>query len=299
MRLIAPLSFIAFLSLLFILLVDMSALASWAADAQRGYQNQMAATVRALKMGQPGAYFALLSATAAYGFVHALGPGHGKYLVGGVGLGTNISAARLLTLAVTSSLAQALWAIVLVYGGFLLLETSAQNLTRWTEDILAPASYLAISCVGILIMWRGARALRKSQFNQNTQVDSQHTHDASCGCGHAHGPSPEEMARVTSFRDALALIFSIAIRPCTGAVFLLVITWQMDIKAAGAMAVIVMGLGTSALTSIVALSSTTARHITALSSGSLKGVATIMPALQVFVGGLILIFSLGLLGLTF
>ncbi len=139
------------------LTVDLNRLAAWAMEAQRGFQNQMASAVRALKTGDPGAYLALLSATAAYGFVHALGPGHGKYLVGGVGLGSRISTLRLMGLAVVSSLAQALWAVILVYGGFLVLEASAYGMTSLAEDVLAPASYLAIACIGLLIVWRGQR----------------------------------------------------------------------------------------------------------------------------------------------
>ncbi|MBO9398623.1 hypothetical protein J7400_18265 [Shimia sp. R9_2] len=300
MRVILSFCVIAALALAVFWMVDFSSVSAWALEAQRGFQNQMAGTVRALKMGEPGAYFALLSATAAYGFVHALGPGHGKYLVGGVGLGTEVSAMRLLSLAVASSLAQALWAIILVYGGFSIVQASAQQMTGWTEDILAPASYLAISCVGLAIIWRGARALPKSaaKHSHHREHSHDHAHD-DCGCGHAHGPTAEEAARLTSVREAIALILSIAIRPCTGAVFLLVIAWQMDIKTAGALAVVVMGLGTAALTSLVAVSSTAARRLAVMSSGSLHGVATMLPALQMLTGLMILIFSLGLLGFTF
>lgn len=79
-----------------------------------------------------------MGAAGAYGIVHAVGPGHGKYLVGGVGLGTSVPAVRLLAVALASSLAQALWAIVLVYGGFQLLSLSAQRMTSLAEDVLAP-----------------------------------------------------------------------------------------------------------------------------------------------------------------
>ncbi|MEO9576138.1 MAG: hypothetical protein ABJ263_00215 [Tateyamaria sp.] len=133
-------------------LVDLGRIALWAMEAQRGFQNQMAGAIRALKAGEVGAYAALLSATAAYGFVHALGPGHGKYLVGGVGLGTSVSARKLIGLATASSLAQSLWAIVLVFGGFSLVEVSARQLTVLAEEYLAPISYLAIAGVGLLLV---------------------------------------------------------------------------------------------------------------------------------------------------
>lgn len=289
MRLVFGLALLVGAILLVFLTLDLSAVYAWAIEAQRGFQNTMAGAVRALKAGDPGAYLALLAATGAYGFVHALGPGHGKYLVGGIGLGTAVSPGRLLGLAFASSLTQAIWAIVLVYGGFFLLEASARQFSTLAEDVLAPASYLAIGCVGLALAWRGSKALRKSHH-----ADHQH---GDCHC-HAHGPAPDKVAEVGSIRDAVALVLSVAIRPCTGAVFLLVIAWQMDLKTAGAAAVIVMGFGTAALTSLVAVSSLVARRV-ALASSLPMGAATFaLPALQIFAGVGIALFSLGLLRMT-
>ena len=197
------------------LMVELDDLAAWAISAQRDFQNQMATAIHALRAGQSGAYLALLSGAAAYGFVHALGPGHGKYLVGGVGLGTAISTWRLLGLSVSSSLAQALWAIILVYGGFFLIEASARQMTSLAESYLAPASYAAIACVGLMLIWRGLVAVRTVR---HAATD--------CGC-HAHGPTPQEAARVGSLREAVLLVLSIAVRPCTGAIFLLIIAWDL------------------------------------------------------------------------
>ena len=101
-----------------------------------------------------------------------------------------------------------------------------------------------------------------------------------------------------SVKDALALVASIAIRPCTGAIFLLIIAWQMEILMAGAAAVLVMGLGTATLTSIVAISSTFARRMAFTSSNAVNGLHIALPAMQVFAGVLITLFSLGLLGLV-
>ncbi len=80
------------------------------------------------------------------------------------------------------------------------------------------------------------------------------------------------------------LVLSIAIRPCTGAIFLLVIAWQMDITVAGAVAVMVMGLGTAAPTSLVAVSSVAARGIAFASSPSLAKWQVALPALQMITG---------------
>ncbi len=115
------------------LVADLDALPRWAVQEQRNVQNQIASAVRALQSGDTGALTTLFSAAAAYGFFHAVGPGHGKVLIGGVGLGTSVSARRLLSISLISSLLQACWAIALVYGGFLLLDLSAQRMTGWPK----------------------------------------------------------------------------------------------------------------------------------------------------------------------
>lgn len=235
-----------------------------------------------------------MTAAGSYGFVHALGPGHGKYLIGGVGLGTAVPARRLLGLALASSLAQALWAIALVYGGFSLFETSARRMTRLAEDALAPISYLAIGGVGIVLAWRGLRGLmRLSVRGARAQGDhgADHHDHATCGC-HAHGPTAQQAAEATTMRNALALVGSIAIRPCTGAIFLLVIAWQMEIRAAGAAAVVVMGMGTAALTGMVAVSSTFARGMTWTTADRSGASALTFPLLQALAGGFVVWMSL-------
>ncbi|MGF1553786.1 MAG: nickel/cobalt transporter [Paracoccaceae bacterium] len=265
--------------------------ARWAVAEQRAFQNEMAAAVRALRTGRPDAWLALLAAAGAYGFVHALGPGHGKFVLGGVGLGSAVSAPRLLGVALVSSLVQALWAILLVYGGFFLLEASAAQVTALAEDYLAPGSYLAIAVIGAVLAWRGTRALwRRATPRAATQARK------SCGC-HAHGPAPEAVARLGSPREAVALILGIAMRPCTGALFLLVIAWQMDIALAGAAAVVVMGLGVAALTGLVAVSSVAARGLAHASSGRLGVMTVAAPSLQVVAGLSIVWFAVALLRL--
>ena len=192
-------------------------LATWALQQQRALQNEVATAVNDLRAGAPGAWLALLSAAGAYGFVHAVGPGHGKYLIGGVGLGQSISARRLLSIALASSLAQAFWAILLAYGGLYLLELPARRLTTIADTYLASVSYIAIGAIGAVLILRGIAGFRR----RKAAAGHDHGHDehAACGC-HAHGPRPEHVAGLTSLRDTLVLIGSIAVRPCTGAVFL-------------------------------------------------------------------------------
>lgn len=288
MRIAIPIALVL-VALAVALSVDQNAVIFWASEQQRSFQNYMAGAIRRLQSGDVGAYWTLLGGAGAYGFVHAVGPGHGKYLIGGVGLGTSIQVGRLLVISLASSLAQSLWAIIIVYGGFAILEVSAHQMTDLAQDVLAPASYLAIAGIGLILIWRAVRQLR-----HHLLYHSGPDHDPTqCNC-HAHGPSPEAAAKAVTARDAVGLILSVAIRPCTGAIFLLVIAWQMDIRAAGAAAAIVMGLGTASLTSLVAVSSIAARGLVWASSRGSGGLAVATPVIQGLVGIVVVWLSLAL-----
>lgn len=267
----------------------MDRLSDWAAAGQREAQNALAGALRRLRAGEAGAFAALIGLAFAYGVFHAAGPGHGKVLIGGYGMAERVRLGPLVVIAIASSLAQATTAVVLVYSGVLLLNLTRETMVGVTEDIFAPASYAAIGLIGVWLAWRGLRKLRAApkpaaaahhhhhthshhdHGHEHHDHDPHHSHDDACGCGHRHAPTMEEVARVHSLRDALVLIAGVAIRPCTGALFLLILTWRMGIDAVGIAGAYAMGLGTASITVAVAVLAVWAREgtILALSEGRL------------------------------
>jgi ABC-type nickel/cobalt efflux system permease component RcnA len=260
----------------------MDRLSDWAAAGQREAQNALAGALRRLRAGEAGAFAALIGLAFAYGVFHAAGPGHGKVLIGGYGMAERIRLGPLVAIAIASSLAQATTAVVLVYSGVLLLNLTRETMVGVTEEIFAPASYAAIGLIGVWLAWRGLRKLRSApnpvaaahhhdRHDHGPAHDHHHDHDETCGCGHRHAPTMEEVARVHSLRDALVLIAGVAIRPCTGALFLLILTWRMGIDAVGIAGAYAMGLGTASITVAVAVLAVWAREgsILALSEGRL------------------------------
>lgn len=255
----------------------------WAAGAQRDVQNAMAGALRGLRAGESGVLATLWGLCFAYGFVHAAGPGHGKLVIGGYGAGTRVPARRLAGLAVASSLAQAATAVLLVYAAVFLLGWGREQMTGVADEVLAPLSYLLIAGVGLWLVLRGVRMLRPTHDHDHDH----HGRGEICDtCGHAHGPTVDQAAQVTSLRDALAVIGSIAVRPCTGALFLLILTWRFGIDWAGIIGAFVMGLGTASITVLVAFAAVGLRE-SALQLVNHEAVGRMLALGQILAGGIV------------
>lgn len=267
----------------------MDLISHWAALQQREAQTALAAGLRAVRAGEPGAWITLMGVCASYGFFHAAGPGHGKLLIGGYGAAARVTALRLSTLAVISSLAQALTAIMLVGAGALVLGWSRARMTDTAEQVLAPASYGAIAMVGLWLAWRGLRRVR------SVRAAAAVAEDGTChSCGHAHGPSVDQVAGLTSWRDAVVIVVSVAMRPCTGAVFLLILCFGLGIPLAGIVGAMVMGLGTASVTVLVAILAVGTRR-SALAGWSGSGAVRAIALIEIVAGAVIAVIATTLL----
>ena len=277
----------------------MDQLTIWATEGQRKFQNAMARALRGIRSGDPQALATLLIVCFSYGFFHAVGPGHGKVLIGGYGVGRRVGLFKLSSIALMSSLAQAVAAIILVYAGVFVLNWSRKQMVDITEKMMAPISYAAIALIGLWLLWRGLRTFRRQMKARHTHDNHDHNHDhadGTCsGCGHRHAPSADEIAQLHSWRDTLILIAGIAIRPCSGALFLLVLTWRMGIELAGILGALAMGLGTGSVTVAVAIASVLFRGSALKSAGTSQRLALMVPVLEITAGSLVVIIALQLL----
>ncbi len=124
--------------------------------------------------------------------------------------------------------------------------------------------------------------------------DHGHAHDEHCG--HSHGPVPSELAGPGGWRRGFAAIFAVGVRPCSGAILVLVFALAQGMFWAGIAATLVMGLGTAITVATIAVVAVSAKDLALrLSAGREGGGMLVMRGVEFAAAGLVLLFGAGLL----
>ncbi|HHG8771765.1 TPA: nickel/cobalt transporter [Raoultella planticola] len=212
---------------------------------QRALNLELSHLLKAVAENPTAAGFSLLAFSFVYGVLHALGPGHGKVVIT-TWLATHptkLKSSIALTLA--ASLLQGLVAIALVVVVLTLLQLPARELhlsSFWLEK----GSYLLVGALGLLLCWRALKklraALRRPTF---TAFTPHHVHHAHCGCGHQHMPAPEQLQGGDDWRARLVIVLSMGMRPCSGALMVLLFSKVIGVFNWGMAAALAMAAGTS------------------------------------------------------
>jgi nickel/cobalt exporter len=82
-----------------------------------------------------------------------------------------------------------------------------------------------------------------------------------CGCGHQHLVDSAQINTASSLKEYLVIVLSIGIRPCTGAIMVLLFANMLDIYWLGIISAFVMALGTALTTSVIAIMTITGRQL--------------------------------------
>lgn len=101
-----------------------------------------------------------------------------------------------------------------------------------------------------------------------------HAHDHDDCCGHAHMPDPKDLEGELTWAKALAIAFSVGIRPCTGAILVLVFALSQGLLWAGVFATFAMAIGTALTVSMLAALAVGSRELAARIGGEGSGWAT-------------------------
>jgi ABC-type nickel/cobalt efflux system permease component RcnA len=303
----------------------------WLLAKQSEFYREISSTIRAAK-SDGSAVWTLLAISFAYGIFHAAGPGHGKAVIASYLVANQETARRGIVLSFASALMQSLVAVVIVGICAWLLNATAKTMCG-AEKVIEVLSYALIAAFGARLVWtKGGGFIRALQAQQPVPAmalaahhdpaghghdhhhhdhshahvhahvahhDHEHHHDDHVHdehCGHSHGPMPSELAGPGGWQRGFGAIFAVGIRPCSGAILVLVFALAQGLFWAGIAATFVMGLGTAITVAAIAVIAVSAKDLARrLSGGSEGGGALVMRGLEFGAAGLVLLFGVGLL----
>jgi nickel/cobalt transporter (NicO) family protein len=291
----------------------------WLLSKQSEFYREMSSTIRAAK-SDGSAVWTLLAISFAYGIFHAAGPGHGKAVISSYLVANRETARRGVVLSFVSALMQSLVAVAIVAICAWLLNATAKTMCG-AEKAVEIASYALIAAFGARLVWiKGgeffralqaerpipaiAAASHRHDHDHSHDPDHHHHHDHHHGDGHAHdehgghshGPTPSELAGPGGWRRGFGAILAVGVRPCSGAILVLVFALAQGLFWAGIAATFVMGLGTAITVATIAVIAVSAKDLARRLSGTREGGgALVMRGVEFGAAGLVLLFGVGLL----
>jgi nickel/cobalt exporter len=301
----------------------------WLLAKQGEFYRGLSGLIRAAK-ADGSAVWALLGLSFLYGVFHAAGPGHGKAVISSYLVANEETWRRGVLLSFASALLQALVAVALVAVAAIVLNATAKVMNeamRWIEI----ASYLLIVAVGLRLLWAKGRgfliALQRlapprpilaaaggvvvavhddhdhAHHHHHDAHDDHHgahhhhhahdhVHDAACG--HSHGPEPKDLSGPGGWQRGLSAVFAVGLRPCSGAILVLVFALAQGLFWAGVASTFVMGLGTAITVAAIATLAVSARSMAAKFAGTGSGYGELaMRGIEV--GAAVIVVAFGLL----
>ena len=251
-----------------------SGIFGWVLRTQQSLQRDLATGVKSLKGDHAMTGAMMLAALSfIYGVVHAVGPGHGKTIISSYVVANEETVRRGVIISFIAAGLQALTAIALVGILAFALNASGMQINAWSNQ-LEMVSYALIALVGAWLLttqliaifrrWRESRAAEAQAGHDHQHRSSEHdhyhhghdhndpdAHDHQHGHSHAEGEAchhivdARELAGPFSWRKILAVVFSVGIRPCTGAILVLVFALTQGMFWAGVAATFAMAIGTA------------------------------------------------------
>lgn len=217
---------------------------------QRDLQIRLADTVAAIKsQSSPCALLVLIGLSFLYGVFHAAGPGHGKVVISAYLVASEETLRRGVILAALAAFLQAIAAIALV--GILALVLGGTNLaTAERVGTLEAVSYGIVALLGLWMLWR---AFREAWAHRaGASAGGHHHHD------HGHG----EIAKVAGagWREGALVVLAVGVRPCSGAVIVLLFALAQGLLFSGVLAALAMSVGTAITVSVLAAASVALRR---------------------------------------
>jgi len=273
--------------------------------AQRALQRELSGTLQRVKESGSAAAWWMVALSFLYGVLHAAGPGHGKIVISTYLLTQPSHLARGIWLSLVTSLFQGVTAVTAVGVVVIVLGRSLRQANTTAND-LELLSYALVALAGLALTLANVRRIAKRALSQTMarekhseepqQISYSAKSDTCCGCH--HGLSHDQLDTPMSWRSVAGMAIAVGIRPCSGAILMLLFAWSLQLPWIGIVAVLAMSLGTAITVSILATLSVFARTQAERLAARLPGPRARLALAIDFVGlagGLIILAAGGLL----
>jgi nickel/cobalt exporter len=270
---------------------EVGGITGWILAKQAEFYRMMSGTIRAAKADGTAAW-TLLGISFLYGIFHAAGPGHGKAVISSYLVANDETWKRGVALSFASAILQAFTAIAIVGIAAVLLGATAKVMGD-TVRIIEIVSYALIILIGLRLLWVKGRAFLKlllpakaghahahhghdhhhghghhdhghahSHSHNHQHAHHDHDHgDEAHAWGHAHAPEPNELVGRHWWKRGLAAIVAVGLRPCSGAIIVLVFALAQGLFWIGVASTFAMGLGTFITVALIATLAVGARGL--------------------------------------
>jgi nickel/cobalt transporter (NicO) family protein len=252
---------------------EVGGLTGWVLAKQAEFYRMFSGLIRASKSDGSAAY-TLLGISFLYGIFHAAGPGHGKAVISSYLVANDETWWRGIALSFASAMLQAFTAVALVGIAAVLLGATAKTMGN-TVRVIEIVSYGLIVVIGLRLFWVKGRAflkLLRAGTHESHPHDHAHGHahghdhhhdhgDEASAWGHAHAPEPSELTGQHWLRHGLSTIVAVGLRPCSGAIIVLVFALAQGLFWIGVASTFLMGLGTAITVAAIATLAVGARGL--------------------------------------
>ena len=276
-------------------------------SVQRDLHIELAEAIQAVKTKGLAASWVLISLSFFYGIFHAAGPGHGKVVISTYILTHESQLRRGLLISVVCALCQGFTAILVVAFTAGLLDFTLRQ-AQGTVVGLEALSYSLVAILGLILVLSRVISLSGLIRNSTTRIQEDLPRSArgqqnknyliSANCGHVHGPSRNDLETPLSWKSFSGIVASIGLRPCSGAVLVLLAAFALNLHWAGVGAVLAMSVGTAITVSALACLSIYARkgalRLTSLIPAPIVLLKVSLDLFAIF-GGLVILIVGGLM----
>jgi nickel/cobalt exporter len=279
--------------------------AGWILAEQAKFYRMLSGLIRAAKADGSAAY-TLIGISFIYGIFHAAGPGHGKAVISSYLVANDETWRRGVILSFAAAVLQAFTAIAIVGIAAVLLGATAKVMGN-TVRVIETVSYALIILIGVRLLWVKGHSFLHLLRGQSHSHDHGHAHahghdhhhhddEEASAWGHAHAPEPAELKGPHWLKRGLAAVFAVGLRPCSGAIIVLVFALAQGLFWIGVVSTFVMGLGTAITVAAVATVAVGARGFAGRLAKAKPGSALlIVRGLETAAAAAIVVFGAALL----